>query len=122
MPVLAKVIERAFALLFGRFRRLQDLNMSRTDLIPYTTMACCVLHNVCLANDEMLEEYIEEGRRCMKKLNKAMNNHNLNRSNQCQKGKSDPEEPIDKFGGSHVKVGVILRDLISANLPLSTEL
>lgn len=56
-----QVIERSFALLKGRFRRLKYLDMNRTDLIPATILASCVLHNVCLHNDTFLEEYIIEG-------------------------------------------------------------
>lgn len=56
------VIERSFALLFGRFRRLKYIDMSRTDLIPKVVLASCVLHNICLLhNDGHLELYIEEG-------------------------------------------------------------
>lgn len=57
------IIERAFALLFGRFRRLQKLDMNRIECIPATILAACVLHNVCLSynyNQEN-ERYIEEG-------------------------------------------------------------
>ena len=50
------VIERAFALLKGRFRRLKFLDMSRIDLIPKVIVACCVLHNVCLANTDLLDD------------------------------------------------------------------
>lgn len=57
-----QTIERAFALLFGRFRRLKYLDMNRTDCIPKTVLACCVLHNVCLNfEDLLLEEYIRGG-------------------------------------------------------------
>lgn len=57
-----QVIERSFALLFGRFRRLQQqLDMNRIDLIPKTIIACCVLHNICLMDpDTLLQEYINE--------------------------------------------------------------
>lgn len=41
-------IERTFALYFGRFRRLKDLDMNRVDWISATIIACCVLHNICL--------------------------------------------------------------------------
>ena len=55
-------IERAFALLKGRFRRLKYLYMVRLDLIPSAIIAACVLHNICLNyNDNKLEEYIAEG-------------------------------------------------------------
>lgn len=58
-----QVIERAFALLKGRFRRLKYLDMSRLDLIPFFIMAACVLHNICLEGiDDDVEELIEEGR------------------------------------------------------------
>lgn len=41
-------IERAFALFFGRFRRMRDLDMSRVHRIPATILASCTLHNFCL--------------------------------------------------------------------------
>lgn len=41
-------IERAFALLKGRFRRLKYLDMSDVQKIPYVIIACCVLHNICI--------------------------------------------------------------------------
>ncbi|KAI4458033.1 hypothetical protein MML48_7g00005764 [Holotrichia oblita] len=56
-----QVIERAFALLFGRFRRLKFLDMNKTELIPATVMACCVLHNICLDNEINLQEFMAEG-------------------------------------------------------------
>ncbi|GAB1867340.1 Protein ALP1-like isoform X1 [Camponotus japonicus] len=57
-----QVIERAFALLKGRFRRLKYLDMNRMDMIPFVIIACTVLHNICLEGlDEDIEEYILEG-------------------------------------------------------------
>ncbi|XP_018360987.1 PREDICTED: putative nuclease HARBI1 isoform X1 [Trachymyrmex cornetzi] len=60
-----QVIERAFALLKGRFRRLKHLHMDLIDEIPCTILACCVLHNLCLQgfhdNEEDLQEYIRDG-------------------------------------------------------------
>lgn len=57
-----QVIERSFALLFGRFRRLKYLDMLRTDLIPDVVLACCTLHNLCLMYpDELLANYEAEG-------------------------------------------------------------
>lgn len=47
-----QVIERSFALLLGRFWRLKYLDMNRTSLIPYTIVAACVLHNLCLLDDD----------------------------------------------------------------------
>lgn len=48
-------IERAFALLKGRFRRLKYLDMHRVDKIPQVIMACCVLHNICLNEGDLFE-------------------------------------------------------------------
>lgn len=60
-------IERAFALLFGRFRRLKYLDMHRTDLVPATVLAACVLHNLCLdVCDVDIESFIEDGLEFMK--------------------------------------------------------
>ncbi|XP_012219683.2 putative nuclease HARBI1 isoform X1 [Linepithema humile] len=56
-----QTIERAFALLKGRFRRLKYLDMTRVDLISLTILACCVLHNICLQNIDDIENYILEG-------------------------------------------------------------
>nr|CAI5832171.1 unnamed protein product [Callosobruchus analis] len=65
-----QVVERSFALLFGRFRRLRYLDMNRTDMIPATLMAACVLHNICLKNpDELLNTYIEEGTGTLRNIN-----------------------------------------------------
>lgn len=56
------VVERSFALLFGRFRRLRYLDMNRIEFIPATILASCVLHNICLQyGDEANERYIQEG-------------------------------------------------------------
>ena len=48
-------IERAFALLKGRFRRLKGLDMTRIDVVPKVIVACCVLHNICLQQQDDIE-------------------------------------------------------------------
>lgn len=58
---LRSVIERAFALLFGRFRRLRFLDMNLLECIPATVLAACVLHNIALKFDGPFENYIQEG-------------------------------------------------------------
>lgn len=54
-------IERAFALLKGRFRSLlTTLAMNRVDLISKHIIVCCVLHNICsMCNDELEIEFDE---------------------------------------------------------------
>jgi len=50
------VIERALALLKGRWRSLLNiLAINRMDFMPYHILACCVLHNICLQNKDDLE-------------------------------------------------------------------
>jgi hypothetical protein len=97
-----QVIERSFALLFGRFRRLQYLNMNRTDLIPHTIIAACVLHNLCLADDEYIEEYVQEGQQFI---------------NRCAQHPVHVNENV----GNHADVGSAaaehLRNFICENLP-----
>lgn len=89
-----QTIERAFALLKGRFRRLKYLDMSRINLIPATILACCVLHNICLQNTDDIENYILEGRE---------NNENENFERNEQHGDNDNE-------------GVVKRDYLAALL------
>ena len=57
-----QVVERSFALLFGRWRRLQYVDMKRTEAIPATVMACCMMHNICLMfREDNRTEYLTEG-------------------------------------------------------------
>lgn len=64
-----QVIERTFALYFGRFRRLQYLDMERIDLIPATIIAACILHNVCLLGaDDEIDHYTAEGTAFLQRL------------------------------------------------------
>ncbi|XP_023214885.1 putative nuclease HARBI1 [Centruroides sculpturatus] len=52
------VIEQAFGQLFGRFRRLNHLFMFRVDRIPQVIVTACILHNLCiLENDEYLDVF-----------------------------------------------------------------
>ncbi|XP_043283152.1 putative nuclease HARBI1 [Venturia canescens] len=46
-------IERAFAMLKGRFRSLHTmLDVEKVDQIPDFIIACCVLHNICLLQSD----------------------------------------------------------------------
>lgn len=62
------IVENSFALLFGRFRRLRDLDMNRIDWIPATIIACCIRHNICIGfgNDDDFET---EGFECLNQIN-----------------------------------------------------
>ena len=57
------VIERAFGLLKGRFRRLQKIQSRKVEFIPLLIMSACILHNFCLKNNDFFEEtfiYIDD--------------------------------------------------------------
>lgn len=50
------IVERSLELLKGRFRSILDnLPITRTDLIPKYIIACCILHNICLLHDDMID-------------------------------------------------------------------
>lgn len=56
------VIERAFGLLKGRFRRLKLLDTKSIKTAVDTIIVCCIFHNICVINDDVLEQYIADGR------------------------------------------------------------
>ncbi|XP_060083120.1 putative nuclease HARBI1 [Ylistrum balloti] len=53
------IIERAFSLLKGRFRRLQNLETCLVLTACEIIMACCVLHNICLLEHDSIEEFLD---------------------------------------------------------------
>ncbi|XP_070548138.1 putative nuclease HARBI1 [Ptychodera flava] len=56
-----QTIERAFGHLKGRFRKLRDFFADDIELIVDGTISACVMHNICILNDEeLLEEYEDE--------------------------------------------------------------
>ncbi|KAJ8927674.1 hypothetical protein NQ314_019830 [Rhamnusium bicolor] len=59
--VLAKtraVIENAFALLKGRFRRLKFIETIRPDLLCLLIMSACILHNLCILHRDSAEDIV----------------------------------------------------------------
>lgn len=74
-----QVIERAFSLLKGKFRRLKYLHMNRIDLIPETILACCIPHNICLNGvDDDIENYILDGEAINNEVDIEDENEGLN--------------------------------------------
>jgi len=50
------IVEKSIGLLKGRWRYLLDkLPMTRTNLIPYYIIVCCILHNICLLRHDRIE-------------------------------------------------------------------
>ncbi|VEN52801.1 unnamed protein product [Callosobruchus maculatus] len=54
------VIENAFGILKGRFRRLKFLETKRLDLIALLIISSCILHNLCILNNDLYDGPIEE--------------------------------------------------------------
>nr|XP_011453793.2 putative nuclease HARBI1 isoform X1 [Crassostrea gigas] len=53
-----QVIERAFALLKGRFRRLKYLNIKKEMDMCQTVVCTCILHNICILQNDRLDDII----------------------------------------------------------------
>ncbi|XP_067138433.1 putative nuclease HARBI1 [Centruroides vittatus] len=51
------VIERSFALLKGRFRRLKYFDANKTSMLPLYILLACVLHNICLMAGDDFDEF-----------------------------------------------------------------
>lgn len=50
------MVERSIALLKGRFRSILDtLPLYKAKLIPKYIIACCILHNICLLHDDIID-------------------------------------------------------------------
>ena len=61
------VIENAFGILKQRFRQLQLLEFHKVDKINKFVITCCVLHNMCIFNDDIetfTDEIPEEKDKC----------------------------------------------------------
>lgn len=54
------IVENAFGLLKGRFRRLRGLENFDLNLCSQIIMGCCILHNICLDDTTNLMEDIDE--------------------------------------------------------------
>jgi len=52
------VVEHAFALLKGRFRRLKYLDMRHMEDIVQVILTCCVFHNICLTNEDDIDLFL----------------------------------------------------------------
>ncbi|KAK6176001.1 hypothetical protein SNE40_014371 [Patella caerulea] len=54
-------IEKAFAYLKGRFRRLKYIDMHDPQRLVEFITRCFVMHNICLLNSDTVEEYLNDG-------------------------------------------------------------
>ncbi|KAI4463184.1 hypothetical protein MML48_4g00006682 [Holotrichia oblita] len=53
-------IEQSFGLLKGRFRILKHVNIYNMKLIPPLVLACCVLHNICMLKNDIVDPDIDD--------------------------------------------------------------
>lgn len=92
-------IERAFALLKKRFRCMKFLDVRTLTYIPKYIIACCVLHNICILKNDILDIEIEED----------------NNAYDVQ----DDDEAINLiFANARRQLGIDKRNFICNNLPL----
>lgn len=87
------VIERSFALLKGRFCRLQFINTKSIELAVDIIVACCVLHNICIIQGDDITDL-------------------LNEDDENDDGVQQPPAPIVE----HEAEGIIKRNRIARNL------
>ena len=55
-----ELIEKAFALLKGRWRQLQYLNLQHVENATNIILAACVLHNLALMNGEDITDFLDD--------------------------------------------------------------
>lgn len=51
-------IENTFALLKGRFRRLKMIETIRLDLVSLFIISACILHNICILNEDTIDDIL----------------------------------------------------------------
>lgn len=55
-------VERAFSLLFRRFPRLHLLNMKSEQKKIKVVMAACMLHNICIMENDNVDYYLQKAK------------------------------------------------------------
>jgi hypothetical protein len=53
------VIERAFGLLNGRFRRLHNLGTATVETAVHIITCCCIVHNICFFNHDRIDDFAQ---------------------------------------------------------------
>ena len=94
-------IERAFALLKSRFRRLKYVDIDRLEDLPYIFLAACTLHNICTMSDNDVDDFLDT-------------NDDVGADND-DSGLAESDATVD-IGDLSGNVGKRKRDLISEQL------
>lgn len=53
-------VERCIGHLKGRFRRLREITLHDPEEIVENIVCGCILHNLCILNNDLIEQYIDE--------------------------------------------------------------
>ncbi|XP_054743847.1 putative nuclease HARBI1 [Anastrepha obliqua] len=77
-------IKRSFGVLKGRFRRLHYIDCLRTAATTKFIAACCILHNICLRNEDFPDEDVaidieENEKECYKEHDNTASSSSLKR-------------------------------------------
>lgn len=54
------IVKNAFGLMIGRFRRIRKFDNNKIDFIAKCTIVICMLHNICIFHDDLMEDYLED--------------------------------------------------------------
>ena len=92
------LIENAFGMLKGRFRQLMEVDMHNIDKISKFIISCCVLHNLCIDNDDDFDFLVE-----------LEPEHNINEPNNEVRG--EQEALLRRLG--EMKRNKLLQELFS---------
>jgi hypothetical protein len=53
------MIERAFGLLKGRFRRLHNLGTATVETAVHIITCCCIVHTICLFSHDRIDDFAQ---------------------------------------------------------------
>ena len=99
-------IERAFALLKGRFRRLKYVDIDRLEDVPDIILATCTLHNICIMSENDIEHFVDSDD----------DNQEADGIDGLDEDGVEENNSIGNADGSRINIGKRKRDLIAEQL------
>ncbi|XP_062512091.1 putative nuclease HARBI1 [Corticium candelabrum] len=99
-------IERAFALLKGRFRRLKYVDIDRLEDVPDIILAACTLHNICIMSENDIEHFVDSDD----------DNQEADGIDGLDEDGVEENNSIGNADGSRINIGKRKRDLIAEQL------
>ena len=55
-----QIVERTFGIMNSRFRILRDMPVRNTETICKLILTTCILHNMCIINSDVVDEYLQD--------------------------------------------------------------